>query len=116
MLPPERAFGGNLDGIGRHLEPGDAEGLEVRLPGRPGDELLGRVRGKLAHHWSGEVVVTHVSERGFVDDVVVVTGAQDLQEVPPALGEAGGKEGKVSVPDLGRDAVLGAMARPYRRP
>jgi hypothetical protein len=27
-----------------------------------------------------------------------VAGAQDLQEVPPALGEAGGEEGEAIVP------------------
>ena len=110
--PPERAFAGDFDRIGRDLQPGDAEAIEMRQPSRFIWQALDRVRRELIDHRTGEVVVTHVGERGLVDDVVQVAGTQDLQEVPPALGEAGGEEGKAIVPDLGRHAVLRSMASP----
>jgi hypothetical protein len=39
---PERAFGGDLDGVRRHLEAGDPERLQVRLPGRSIGEVPDR--------------------------------------------------------------------------
>jgi hypothetical protein len=45
---PERAFGRDLDRGRGDLEPGDAERLEVALPGRP----VGEVPNRCAASWS----------------------------------------------------------------
>ena len=73
-------------------------------------EALERMRDQLVDHQPSEVVFVHVGECGAVEDIVVVAGAQDLEEVPSGLGEAGGEEGEAVVPDLGGHAVLGPMA------
>ena len=44
-------------------------------------------------HRPGQAAFLHVGERRSVEDIVLIAGAQDLQEVPPALGEGGGEEG-----------------------
>jgi hypothetical protein len=108
--PPERALGGELDRVGRHREPGEAERLQVRLPARSIGEAPGRVRGQPVDHRPREAVRAHVREGVVVDDVLVVTGAQDLQEVPPALREAGGEEGEAVVADLRRHPVARPVA------
>jgi hypothetical protein len=58
-----------------------------------------------------EAVRAHVREGVVVDDVLVVAGAQDLQQVPPVLGGAGGEEGEaVAAADLRRHPVLRPVA------
>ena len=46
---PERALGGDADRVGRHRQPGEAEMLEMALPGR----LVGEAAaaGALANRW-----------------------------------------------------------------
>jgi hypothetical protein len=91
---PERALGGELDRIGGDLGPVEAERLQVRPPRRPIGEAPGRVRGEGVDHRPREAVLVHVGQRGVVDDIVLMTGPEQLQEVPPALGPAGGEEGE----------------------
>ena len=54
---------------------------------------------------AGQVTAAHVSQGRGVDEIAFVAGAQELEEVEPALGEAGGKVGEGIVADLRGDAV-----------
>ena len=48
-------------------------------------EPLGRVIRQQADHGLGQVAAAHVGERIVIDHIVVVAGAQKLQEVQPAF-------------------------------
>ena len=64
----------------------------------------------------GQLVLAHVSERSFVDDIVVAPGPQQLKKIQPALGAGGCEERKAVIADMGAKAVPGPYAwRPYRQ-
>ncbi len=106
---PQGAFAGDLHRIGVDPQPGDAEALEMRHPGLPFREALAFVPGELRDHRPRELAPAHVVQGGIVEDVVRGAGPQQIQEVQPALGEGGGKPGKIIVADLGADAVPASM-------
>ncbi len=82
---PERALGGDLDRVRLHLERRDTEAFEVRLPvGRVG-EAFAFVRGQQLDRRVRQRPPAHVGQRRVVDHVVGVPGAQEFQEVQPAL-------------------------------
>lgn len=85
------------DAIEAGAQLADAETIEMGRPSRFIGESRERMGDELADHRGGEVVFVQVGKRGVVEDVVVVAGAQDLQEVPSALGETGGEEGEAIV-------------------
>ena len=68
--PPQRAFRGDADRIGRDLQCADAELIEMRLPGRMIGKARPRRRRQLADHRPGEPALAHVGERRAVDDVI----------------------------------------------
>jgi hypothetical protein len=72
---PERALGGDARRIGGHLQRGDAELLQMALPGRLIGKLPLVVRGQLPDHRPGQGVFTHVVQRRLVDDVIGVAGS-----------------------------------------
>jgi hypothetical protein len=59
----------------------------------------------------GQRAFAHVGERLGVDDVVVVAGAQQREEVEAALRDGGAEPSEVRVADLRAEAVGGLMAR-----
>ena len=85
MLPHSAPSVAMLHRVGRDLQSADAEAIEMRLPGG----LIGKpclwLRGQLADHRSGERAAAHVVQRRVVDHVVGVAGAQQVEEVQPAL-------------------------------
>jgi hypothetical protein len=72
----------------------------MHLPG----VLIGKPRlamcGQLADDRPSERTPVHIVQRGFVDDVVCVPGAQQIEEVQPALARPGAEPGEVVVADL----------------
>ena len=60
---------------------------------------------------AGELVLAQVVPSGVVELIVGVGGAQQLEEVNPALRGGGGEEGEVLVADMGAVAVFAAVAR-----
>ena len=108
---PQRALGGDARRVGGHLQRGDAELLQMALPGRLIGKLPLRMPGQLPDHRSGQVVLAHVVQRRLVDDVIGVAGAQQFEEVQPALAAGGAEPGEVVVADLRADGVGAAMAR-----
>src|SRR5918996_4005371 len=95
---------------GRDREPGQTERLEMRVPGRAIGEVLARMLSEQLDHRPCQVALVHVGEGSAIENVVLVTSAQELEKVAPALGEGGGEEGEAIVPDLSGHAVPGAMA------
>ena len=59
---------------------------------------------------AGETTSAHVGQGRVIDQVVIVAGPEQFQEVPPALGRAGGKPGEMVVADLRAHAVARLMA------
>ena len=59
---PQRALGGDLDRIGRH-EGGDAEPVEMRLPGGRIGKLRVGVAGQAGDHRSGQRMLAHVGRK-----------------------------------------------------
>ena len=65
----------------------------------------------MANDRPGQGMLMHVGECRIVDDVVSVSGAQQVEEVQPALAASSGEPGEVVVADLRADTVGAAMAR-----
>ena len=81
---PQRAFGGDLQRIGMHPEPGDAEALEMGHPRLLVFEALAFVPSEPGDHQPREAPAAHVSQRLVVDHVVGGASPQKRQEVQPA--------------------------------
>ena len=67
--------------------------------------------GQLVDDRPGEGTPAHIVQCGFVDDVVGVSGAQQIEEVQPALARPRAEPGEVVVADLRAEAILAGMAR-----
>ena len=83
----------------------------MALPGGLVGELAHRMGGQSANDRPGQGMLAHVGERRVIDDVVGVSGAQQVEEVQPALAAGGAEPGEPVVADLRADAVGAAMAR-----
>ena len=57
----------------------------------------------------GQLVLAHVSERSFVDDVVVPPGPEQLKKIQPAFRAGGCEEGEAVIADMRAKAVPGLM-------
>ena len=75
------AFGGDADRIGRHLERGDGEPVEVRLPGLPVGEMAFLMLGQQPDDRAGERALAHVGQGLGIDRIIAMAGAQQLEEV-----------------------------------
>lgn len=102
---PHRALRGDRHRIGQYLERGDPERLEMRHP----EPLVGKaalgVRDQAVDHRASQMVPAHVGHCCLIDHVVVVTGAQAVEEVGAGLRQAGAEGREPAVADLGGDAV-----------
>ena len=109
---PQSPFGGDAYRVGGHIEGGNAEALEMRLPGRAiGKAGLG-MAGEQGDDPQGEMTPAHIGQRLGVDHVVLVAGAQQLEEVQSALRGGGAEPSKMRITDLGAKAIDGLVARP----
>ena len=108
---PQRAFGGDAHGVGEDLQVGNAQTLQMRLPGAVVGEATLRRGGQTADHRAGERTTAHVSQRRVVYDVVGVPGAQQVKEIEPALARAGAEPGEAVVADLRAEAVAAGVPR-----
>ena len=107
---PHGAFGGNLHRL--RVRPGraDPEASEMGAPGHLAAKAPGLVVRQLGDVGSRQIVPAHIGHGGVVDHVVAVPGAQQLQEVQPALRSSRGEPGEVIVADLGTHAVRSLVA------
>ena len=109
---PQSAFGGDQHGIGMDLQGGDAEPLQMSVPGRPiGEDAIGML-AQAGDDGSGERAGAHIGQGFVIDDVIVMSGAQQFEEVEAAFRTRGPEPGELRVADLGAEAVLGLVARP----
>ena len=69
------------------------------------------LRRQLADHGSGEGTATHVAQGRIIDHVVGVSGAQQIEEVQPALAGPRAEPGEAVVTDLCAEAILSGVAR-----
>ena len=107
---PQRPFGGDADRVGRDLQPADAEAIKVRLPSSPvGEPCLPMCR-QLVDDRPGQGTPTHILQCGLIDDVVCVPGAQQIEEVQPALACPRAEPGEIVVADLRAEPVLAGVA------
>src|SRR6185369_7011395 len=92
---PQCPFGGDADWVRGDPHYADAKLIEMRLPGG----LIGEPRllmvGQLSDDRPGEVTSAHIVHRRLVDDIVGMPGAQEVQEVQPALAGSGAKPGEI---------------------
>jgi hypothetical protein len=109
---PRCALGGDAHRIGRHLQTGDAELLEMTLPGG----LIGKqallMRGQLPDDRSGQGVLAHVvqgrvprvrlrrPEGSLTDHIVGVTGTQQVEEVQTTLAVRRAELGECIIADV----------------
>ena len=107
---PEGAFGGDQHRVWHHLERRDAEPVEMGQPRRPVGEALVGMLGEQPDDRPGERAAAHIGERFGVDHIIPVTGAQQLEEVEPALGAGRPEPGEAVVADVGAEAVLRLVA------
>ena len=77
-----------------------------RLVGKP--PLL--MSSQLLEERSGQGMITHVAQGRVVDDVVGMTGAQQVEEVQPALAARRAEPGEIVIANLRADAVGAAVA------
>ena len=63
------------------------------------------VIAELLDHRSCQVASAHIVERVIIDDIVMMAGTQQLEEVLTTLRERRGKIGETIVTDLSGDAM-----------
>ena len=89
---PQRAFGGDLQGVRIDLQGRDAELFQVRRPGLLVGEVTVGMFGEPGDHMAGQRAFAHIGERGVIDDVIAMAGAQQAEKIEAAL-RGGGDEG-----------------------
>ncbi len=104
MLPQSAPKGGDLERM--DLEGGDVQGLQMRHPGRLVGEMMRPVimmggASQAGDERAGQLALAPVGQGRVIDRVIFLAGAQQLQEVAPALGKGRGERGEAVVADLG---------------
>src|SRR5215204_3028317 len=84
----------------------------MRLPGRMVGEAARRVACQERDYRPGQGAFAHVGQRLGIDDVVGMPGAQQLEEVQPALAGGGAEPGEMVIADLRAAAVRRPVPRP----
>src|SRR5215204_2560062 len=108
---PQCPLGGHHHGIRIDLECRDAEPFEMGVPDLLVGEVAVRMIDQASDHVRGQRAFAHVSERLGIEDVIVVAGAQQLEEIEPALEGGGTKPGEMRVADLRTEAIGGFVPR-----
>jgi hypothetical protein len=108
---PLGALGGDQHRLGRRGQCDETEPVEVSRPrGLIGEAALG-LRRQTGDQGGGQSAVAHVFERRIVQHKVDMAGAQQIEEVQPALRGPRAELGESVVADLRAEAVLGFMPR-----
>ena len=102
---PQRAFGGDQHGVRIDLQGRDAELFQVRRPGLLIGEVAVGMFGEPGDHMAGQRAFAHIGERGVIDDVIAMAGAQQAEKIEAALRGGGDEGGEMGVFDLGAEAV-----------
>jgi len=86
---PQRAFGGDRYRIRIDPEGRDSQPVEMRARVRTIGKMPGGILEEGGYHGAGQRSLTHVSDRLIIDDVIVMTGAQQFEEIEAGLGVRG---------------------------
>lgn len=112
MLPPQGALGGDQVRVGCDAQSREAKAVEMRPPdGGIGEPRLAPFR-QTADHRPGKRAAAHVGQRRRVDHVIGVPGAQQVEEVQPALARPCAEPGETVVTDLRAEPVGVPIPRP----
>ena len=106
---PQRSFGGDAHRIGCDLQLSDAETPQMGLPGRVIDEASLPLGRQAAEHRPGERAAAHIGQGRRVDHILAVAGAQQVEEVEPALARPRAEPGEGVVTDLRAEAVAASV-------
>src|SRR5450432_1536162 len=109
---PNGPFGRDQRGIGVDLQRRDAEPVQMSVPRRSISEDAIGMLGEAGDDGPGERAGAHIGESFFIDDVIVMSGARQFEEVEPALGSRGPEPSEIGVADLGAETVLALVASP----
>src|SRR6266699_5609510 len=80
------------------------------VPGPLTGEATVGMLAQASDHMVCQPALAHIRQRLGIDDVVVVAGAQQLEEVETALAAGGAEPGEVRVADLRAEPVGGFVA------
>ena len=108
---PQCTLGRDLHRVWSDAHSTDAEAVEMRLPSGLVGKVCPGLRRQLADHGSGEGTATHVAQGRIIDHVVGMSGAQEIEEVQPALAGPRAEPGEAVVSDLCAEAILSGVAR-----
>jgi hypothetical protein len=108
---PQRALAGHAHGVGRDRQIGQAELAQAPHPILIGGEDPRRAARELVEGRLGKVVVSHLDERGFIDDVAGRPAQEVAQKRQPRLAWTGAKHGEAIGADVNGEAGLALMAR-----
>src|SRR4051812_13126719 len=87
-----------------------AETVQMGLPGIFVGKAPALVAEQAGDHSLGNLVLDQVGRGAGVDDVVGMAGAQQVQEVQPALRRTGGEPGEAVIADVRGVFVMSGMA------
>src|ERR1700692_2310723 len=107
---PQRRLGGDHHGVWIDLEGRDTERFEVGVPGVVTGKAAVGMLDQASDHMGGQRAFAHVGQRLGVNDVIVVAGAQQREEVEAALGAGGAEPGEMRVADLRAEAIRSFVA------
>jgi hypothetical protein len=108
---PQCPFRGDPDRLGRNLQRVEAEPVEMCLPGGLVAEPCLRFGLQTGDRGRGQALVSHVVVSVVVEHVVSVAGAEQVEEVQPALRRPRAEPGKPLIADLRAKAVRRFMPR-----
>lgn len=108
---PQRPLGGDLNGVGCHVQPGQAEPVEVGQPRLPISEVGLWVSHQAADQRRRQGMLAHIAVGRLVEHVIGMAGTEQFKEVQPAFGCACAKPGEPVIADLRAKAVLGLVPR-----
>ena len=108
---PQRTLGGDPDWLGCDLQRVEAQPVQMRQPGSLVAEPRLRFGPQTGDRGRWQAIVSHVVVSVVVEHVVSVTGAEQIEEVQPALRRPRTKPGEPFVADLRAKAVLPRVTR-----
>ena len=108
---PQRRFGGDPGRVRRDLQRVEAQPVEMCLPGGLVAEPCLRFSLQTGDRGRWQALVSHVVVSGVVEHVVSVAGAEQIEEVQPALRGPRAEPGEPLIADLRAKPVLPGMPR-----
>src|SRR5258708_25226773 len=106
---PQRTLGGDPDRLGRDLQRVEVQPVEMRLPGGLAAEPRLRFGLQTGERGRWQALVSHVVVSGVVEHGVNLTGAEQIEEVQPALRGPRTEPGEPLIADLRAKPILAGM-------